>query len=329
MPRWVLADAAPSAIPEDLKIEGLLTRIDRSSEKGDFSEVQELRVKLADYAASVHRYDLATGQYELLLASRPGRKDRVRFFTQLGKMHMALEDYSRAIAAFDDALHDSPKDWEANLERARAFSAIDLNARAIESYLRCIRLRPAEAAPYEELARAYEKQGFLGKALANYQQALSREPKPEIYLHMADCYVHLKDIAQAVEILAQAKARLPSADYDVRLGDIYQNLGDLPHAGGAWEEALKADPKRDDVRLKLTLIYDPLHRPGETDRLFKQLLAAYPDSPLVHYLKAQVLWERGEKSAAREEALRVQSLSPTELVAHYDALLLLQIGKSL
>ena len=138
--------------------------------------------------------------------------------------------------------------------------------------------KPTEAAPYEELAQVYEKQGFLEKALANYRQALAREPSPDIYLHMADCYVHLHDITHAVELLAQAKTRLPNADYDVRLGDIYQGLGDMAHAGSAWEEALSADPKRDDVRLKLTLIYDQLHRRQDTDRLFKQLIAAYPQS---------------------------------------------------
>ena len=84
----------------------------------------------------------------------------------------------------------------------------------------------------------------------------------------------------------------------MRLGDIYQNFGDLPHAGEAWEEALKADPKRDDVRLEARRwIYDQLHRRAEdADRMFKQLLAAYPQSPLVHYFKALVLWERGERT---------------------------------
>jgi len=320
-----LVFAAPA--PEDPKINAWLNRIDRSSEKGDLDTVQDLRTKLADYAAAAGRYDLAARQYELLLATRPRRRDRVRFFTQLGKMRMALQDYSRAIASFDDALHDSPKDWEANLSRARAFTAIDLNPRAIESYQRCIRLRPTEEGPYEELGQVYERQGFLGKALSMYQQALAREPKSEVYLHMADCYVHLKNITQAIQVLGQAKSRLPSADYDVRLGEIYQSLGDPAHAGAAWEEALKADPRRDDVRLKLTLIYDQLHRQADTDRLFRQLLAAYPQSPLVHYFRALVLLERGEKSAAREEALRVEQLTPTEVVAHYTELLLSQIRK--
>jgi tetratricopeptide (TPR) repeat protein len=315
------------ALAEDSKIAQWINQIDRSSESGDFNAVQAIRMKMADYAAQEGRYDFAAGQYELLLAARPGRAERVRVFTKLGNMRMALQDYSRAISSFDDALHDSPKDWEANLARARAFSAIDLNQRAIESYTRCIKLRPLDAASYEELGNVYEKQGFRGKALTYYEKALVREPKPGIYLHMADCYVHLKDFAQATSVLAQAKARLPRADYDVRLGEIYQSLGDPGRASVAWEEALKAAPGRDDVRLKLTLIYDQLHRQSDADRLFKQLLAAYPQSPLVHYFKALVLWERGEKTAAKAEALIVESLSPTETVSHYNELLLSHLRK--
>ena len=79
---------------------------------------------------------------------------------------------------------------------------------------------------------------------------------------MADCYVHLKDITQAVEVLSQAKARLPQRRLRCPAGRDLSESGGLPHAGAAWEEALKADPQRDDVRLKLTLIYDQLHRPA-------------------------------------------------------------------
>ncbi len=313
--------------PDDQKITRFLAAIDRASEGGDFSSLQTLRMQLADFAGLIGRYDLASRQYEMLLAGRPGRADRVRYFTRLGNTRMALKDYGRAIEAFDDALHDNPKDWEANIQRARAFSAADLSQRAIESYLRCIKLKPDAVVPYEELADVYQKQGFLSNAIAYYEKALAREPKPEIYLHMADCYVHMKNVTQAMAILGQAKVRLPRADYDVRLGDIYQSLGDLSHAGLAWEEAIKADPKRDDVRLKLTMIYDQLHRRPETDRLFKNLIETYPQSPLVHYFKAMVLWGRGERTAARSEALFVQSLAPTEEVAHFNDLLLSELRK--
>ena len=90
----------------DAKISTALTEINAASERGDFGEVQTQRTKLGEYAGSVGQFELAARQYELLLAARPGRSDRVRFSTKLGRMYVALGDYSRAIRAFDDALHD-------------------------------------------------------------------------------------------------------------------------------------------------------------------------------------------------------------------------------
>jgi tetratricopeptide (TPR) repeat protein len=312
---------------EDPKITRWLLDIDHYAEKGDYGVIQDLRAKLADYAGATGRYDLAARQYEILLASRPGRLERVKTFKKLGHMRMELHDYSGAIKAYDDALHDSPRDWDANLGRARAFVAADINQRAIESYAQCVRLKPQEEAPYEELAGVYEKQGFLGKALDYYEKALARGPNPQIYLHMADCYVHQKNLVAAISILSQAKNRLPQAEYDVRLGEIYQSLGDMTKAASAWEDALKADPKRDDVRLRLTLVYDQLHRRVDADRLFRDLIASYPHSPLVHYFKALVLLDRGEREAARQESLRVQQLEPTEIVAHFNDLLMEELRK--
>src|SRR5258708_2591060 len=98
-----MAVQAPRAFAEnaaDQQITRWLSEIDQSSEKGDFSTVQIVRMRLADYAASVGRYDLAARQYELLLAGRPGRADRVRYFKRLGKTRMAMQDYVRAITAF-------------------------------------------------------------------------------------------------------------------------------------------------------------------------------------------------------------------------------------
>ncbi len=96
---------------EDPKVARWLADIDHYAEKGDFAVIQDLREKLADYAAVIGRYDLAARQYELLLAARPRRVERVKICKKLGHMHMALKNYGEAIKAYDDALHDSPKEW--------------------------------------------------------------------------------------------------------------------------------------------------------------------------------------------------------------------------
>jgi tetratricopeptide (TPR) repeat protein len=302
--------------------------IDRASEQGNYSHVQSLRIELAHHYASLSQYALAARQYELILASRPRRKERVSYFIELGKMLDADQDYNGAIQAYQDALHDDVSSWEASINLARSYDHADLNSKSIDMYKHCTKLRPNSPDPYVGIAHVYQQLGFLNKAVANYQKALSLEKRPELYLALADTYARQGDIVRAKEILQQAKAVLPRADYDVRLGEIYRRQGDLSNACAAWEEALKSDPHRDDVRLQLALGYDHIGRPSDSDRLLTGLLKDYPASPLIHYSRAWVLYARGDRTGSLKEAQTVLQLGPTTVIAHFNNELLTRLKKN-
>jgi tetratricopeptide (TPR) repeat protein len=324
------AFSSPALAAEPTKkerIRGWQEAIDRASEAGETARVNALRRELAHYAEGVGEYVQAARQYELLLALRPPRRERVRLFVQLGKVRDALQEYDKALNAFQDALHDDADDYEANLALARAYAKIDLNSKAIDRYRRCVKLNPKDAKARAELAAVYQRTGYLAKAIAAYKEAIALDPAPESFLGLADCYVHQDALPRATEVLQQAKATVPRAEYDVRLGELFEKAGHLAKAAAAWEEALKADVKRDDVRLKLALLYARLHRVRESEKLLKGLLDAYPESPLVHFLQAMVLVKRGDRAGARREAAAVQRLAPTETVHHYNERLLQLLNK--
>jgi len=313
------------AEPQGEKAIRLEGQIEKASEKGSFSVVQGLRLQLAENLEAMGRYADAAREYELLLASRPPKHERVKYFIQLGRMRDAAQDYGAAIGSFQDALHDEPDSWDANLALARSYGKIELNSRAVEVYMRCIALRPKAVEGYQEIAAIYERMGYLNKAINYYQKAIKITPQAESYLGMSDCYVRQDDIGHATDILQTAIAALPRAEYDVRLGDIYEKQGDWVKATMSWEEALRMDPHQDDLRLKLAMVYGKLHRKSDADRLFRQLMNAYPDSPLVHFLRAWMLFDRGDRQGSRSEALQVERLAPTELVRHYNERLLVQL----
>src|SRR5690348_3909565 len=89
------AITAPSRAAETPweRIRRLEGSINRASERGDFARVQSLRLELAQHTAGIGEYALAARQYELLLASRPRKFERVRYFIELGRMRDALQDY--------------------------------------------------------------------------------------------------------------------------------------------------------------------------------------------------------------------------------------------
>jgi tetratricopeptide (TPR) repeat protein len=323
----LMSGLARAEVTSAQRIEDWQNAINRASEAGNVRRTEALRKELAHYSAGIGDYVGAVRQYDLLLALRPRSYERVRLFVKLGEMKDALKDFEGAIGAFQDALHDDPKFFDANLDLAREYAKVDLNTRAVKSYQTCIALNPKDVRPYVEMAQTYERLGYMMKAIAEYQKAIEIDPQPESYLGLADCYVHEGDVPRATGILLKAKSLLPRAEYDVRLGDIYHKLSDLKHASASWEAALKADPKRDDVRLKLAMVYDRLDRRADTDRMLKSLLAGYPKSALVHFLAAWVFLNRGDHRDSRREALLVQKLAPTEMVQHFNERLLLEIKK--
>ena len=251
--------------PEDQKIARWLSDIDHAIRKRGLQ-------RHAGFAygsiwpimrRAIGQYDLAaSGNMSLLLAGRP-RPGRARqiFHTKLGNMRMALGRIMSARSrAYDDALHDSPKDWDANLARARAFVAADIDQRAIESYERCIKLRPSGRGAIRRSWPVFMKmQGFLGKALAfvlrDRQRSPASDPKPvQIYLHMADCYVHAKKYrAMAVSAsVRKRKARAPASGLRCAPGrDLSEFWGYAQRRRSRGKKRLKRGiSKRDDVRLK-------------------------------------------------------------------------------
>ena len=97
--------------------------IDRASEAREFFPRADAAFRAGRSSdAGTGPLCAAARQYELLLASRPAEHERVKFFIKLGKMRDAVEDYSGAINAYQDALHDDPKSWDANLALARAYA---------------------------------------------------------------------------------------------------------------------------------------------------------------------------------------------------------------
>ncbi len=320
-----VAQAAPVAKNPDDVIVRLQNSIDRALERGQFGQVQTLRAELAQRYAAAGAFALSARQYELILASRPLKRDRVEYSIALGRMRDADRNYSGAIAAFQDALHDDPKSWDGNLYLAKSYDHAELNSKAIAVYTYCLRLRPKEAEPYEGIAHVYRQVGFLSKAIENYKKALTLEKKPETYLELSDTYARQGDEIKAKDVLQEAKAFLPRADYDVRLGQLYSRHGDMQKACQSWEDALTQDARRDDVRLQLALSYDQAKRPADADRLFKRLIADYPASPLVRFSRAWVLYARGDRAGARQEALQAERLGPTPVVRHYNEKLLARL----
>src|SRR5438445_654329 len=85
--------SARAAIALDPKADALEKSIDKASEQGRIDQVEAFRLELAERYVTLNNIPEAIREYELLLASRPSKAKRVRYFTRLGQLQDQLNDY--------------------------------------------------------------------------------------------------------------------------------------------------------------------------------------------------------------------------------------------
>jgi tetratricopeptide (TPR) repeat protein len=314
-------------VPFDTTERQLLSAIDRASENGHEAEVRALRLELARQATLNGYYFDAARQYELLLAARPAKKERVRLFTELGRLRESTGDYVGAIAAYEDARHDAPQTWEANLRLAEVYRHEGLYQQSEQVYLKCLLLRPNDLEARDGLGDLYRERGFLKQAIAVYSETLKRRPTAASFTGLSECYWRRNDFTNAIETLENGRRSKVPGDYDTPLGFVYRRQGKFPQAVAIWELALAAHPERSDLKMNLIWVYIPLGRLKDAERLVNELIDAYPKSPLVHYTLAWLKLRQGSLPTARRESARVTELSPTDLVKHYNERLELTISE--
>jgi len=315
------------AVPFETTERQLQSAINRASEQGHVDEVRALRLELARQATLTGYYFDAARQYELLLATRPGKKERVRLFTELGRLRQSTGDYKGAISAYEDARHDDSRAWQANLQLAEVYAKVGMYQQSEQVYLHCLALRPNDVGARDGLGHLYTERGFLKQAIDIYTETLKHRPTAKTYTGLSECYWRRNNFSSAIETLEKAKASGIPGDYDTALGFVYRRQGNFSQAAAAWEKVLWAHPDRVDIKLNLVWVYEPLGRTKDSERLLKELLAAYPQSPLLHFTQAWISARHGNITAARREAAHVDELSPTDLVKHYNERLIQEFQK--
>lgn len=306
----------------------LEAQIRAASESGRLREVALKRQELAAHAYALGAWEEAERQYELLLASRPPRRERVLYFTELGKIRDAMDDPSGAIDAYEDAIHDDSHAFEARIRLGTAYARIDLYAPAEHAYQNAARLNPRSHEPWRGLGKLYLRRGYLEKAVESLDAARQLAPGDlETALLLADAYRRRGQPEAAETLLQQMRTRGASELIDVRLGELYRARGQWAKAAQAWEQALAARPALPEVRLNLSLAYEQLGRSREAERLLDGLLKEFPRSPLLHFWRAKMAMNRGETGGARTHALEVRRLRATPLILSLTDQLLAQLER--
>ena len=225
-----------------------------------------------------HLLPIVATQLTASAQSTPGTKSSANGQSRKETIHNPLNDY------LDEAQRDIDKN--------------DFTA-AITPLQKFIAEKPEVAFAHFQLAYAYTALKQIPEARAEYEKAISLDPKmTEAYLNLG---ILLTDPApaDAVAPLRKAVELLPAQSRPrILLGVAQERAGDFASAANSFEGAVNLDPRDTEATLHLARLYLKLKRPADAESKFRALVNADPNSTVAALGLAQTLDAEGKPEAA-------------------------------
>jgi len=256
--------------------------------------------RLAVLAERMQRWDELERAVGLLPADDP-LSVRFRFVQVLRQ-----GDREKAIAFLKEAVS---KDKEAKDVAARVrLSALLQEKGEIQEAEKCLddamRAAPDSAEALTALVQLHLAKGEFGPALRLCEEALSRGPRPDRYLLLAQVYEGQGDSASAeaaIRKIAELKDSTETAF--LALGRMYYRRGSIDKAVESWREGLSVTPKSYPLRAAIAealLGSGGQERMDEAIRMIDELITERPGDLAVLLLRADYLYVRAPADGEAE-----------------------------
>lgn len=234
-------------------------------------------------------------------------KDMLPVQMLLGKALLQNGDVVAAETAFKEALRLGVNREEIVLPMGQAYMAQGKLKEILEQQY----FNPAGLSPGLRLqvlllrAAATADQGNVRGALKIVEEARSIDPRsPSVWLAEVPIRVRALQFKEAMLAAEGGMALAPeSSEAWYQKGSVLHSMGDLRGALTAYDQALRIDPARTEIRVARVGIYVDLGQTSDADKEVKSLLEAVPGEPRVVYLSA-LLAEKDNRPADARTALK-------------------------
>jgi predicted Zn-dependent protease len=216
----------------------------------------------------------------------------------LGQMYLRDNEPQKAVQAFVKVVAQSPGSAQARQLLADAYVAAGDLKGAIGTLSELIDYAPQLA---ERLANYLEQDGQLKEAAAAYTVALAQQPNNRgLKARRIAALYQAKDYGQAARLAAEARKQHPE---DVNFARLQARAlfdgGDRNGGIAAAEAAAKAFPKDAQAQTQMQFVlvdmYSDAGRPGDAEKLLRQMLSNEPSNPSVLNHLGYLLANRGEQ----------------------------------
>lgn len=277
-------DLSPDDLPAQMALAELLRK------RGDLDAARAI------YDAMQHRTEgavsAATNLVALLVeskrfdeAERVARAhlerhgDAADLWHNLGNALMGLQRTAEARAAFERALHLSPRHWRAALQLAIAIEQSGDLAAAEAQLYEVLAIAPESAEAHFVLATMLMRQHAFGEAEAEFRRAIDLKPDfAATWINYAELLQRTSRIdaaAGALEHAVKAAPDMPEAH--MNRGGVLMHLGRLEEAEASLRKALELKPDLKGAWVALGAVYLFGSKLAESEEACRQALQVVPD----------------------------------------------------
>jgi tetratricopeptide (TPR) repeat protein len=269
---------------------------------------------LAQEAQQAKNYSSALEFYEK--ATQPGAadKDLLRWWPQMGRCYEALENYQKALTAYQSVSDRRPKNVDAMLDLARVYAWVDLNDQAIGLYKKVLSRDKHRADVVFALGALYFKAGQLDSARAEIEKYLNREPRDlGAQKLMAQILESLGEIEPAAHLWETVLAIEPSGPGFFHMGQLWSRANESDLAARAFEKAEKLNFDSSAFNVERGLLAWRQSLPEQAAQFWRKALDEQNDLSTAQFLLALNDYQKGNKSSALEQ-MGILASGPAGLV---------------
>lgn len=186
-------------------------------------------------------------------------------------------------------------------------------AAAVQAYKTYLAKKPGDADAHFDLGNAYSNLKQAADAKAEYEKAISLDPKMDAaYVNMGITLMDT-DLSAAIQAFQKASELVPDqARPKFLLGWAYERSGNLPLAIEQYRAAEKLDSKTSETHFALGRALLASNQPPEAEAEFRAALASNAENEQAHLGLSQALMAQKKYDAAASELAAYLQTQPTD-----------------
>lgn len=204
---------------------------------------------------------------------------------QLGRQHFILEDYEKALIAFDYAVLIDEFFVGAYLEKAKTLEHLGRLEQAIENYLVTTELDDPTGFAFYRIGRCYDKLDEQGLALQYYKKTVKEDPLLDKgWLGITNIYLKEKNYQKALYYIEKALAIDESNTlYWRRNAEINLKLNFFEEAIEAFKNCIKYNDNTLDIYVGLSDVLSFIGEFKDASKILSKAARLYPNTAEIEY----------------------------------------------